>query len=187
MGYLIYGRRFSNGTDVLPKEYTILDYVENISTSFIRTGYIINNNDIIEIDFTPSAYTGIKFICGGSNVSVGVNNFFLATTLQQWQYRPSSSFQFKAGKRYNVRFGSGLLEVNGQALSMNKGTISNTTFSLFSDNGADSRRFLGKIHAVNVKGKISFIPCKNSENIIGFYNLYDKLFLKSNSTPFNGG
>ena len=186
---MIWHRRRGVGKkeDVLPSGYTRLDYVENTSNSYLRPGVYISNDDIIEIEFTPSAYSGLKFICGGANVSSGVKNFFLATTLQQWQYRPSSSYTFSAGTKYKVRFGSGLFEVNGQSKNIDKGSINSVSLALFTDNTLDSRRFLGKIHSVKIEGKINYIPCKDETNNVGFYNTYDKNLYLSQANPFVGG
>lgn len=172
---------------ILPSGYTKLDYVANTSNSYLLPGITISNSDIIEIEFTPSAYSGLKFICGGSNTAAGTANFFLATTLQQWQYRPSSAYTFQANVKYKVRLGSGLFEVNGQVINITKGNINNTQFALFTDNTLDSRRFLGKIHSVKVDGKLNYIPCKNINNSVGFYDTYTKQLYLAKANPFVGG
>lgn len=189
MSWLTNRRRGAGKKDesILPSGYTKLDYVANTSNSYLRPGITISNSDIIEIEFTPSAYSGLKFICGGANTSAGAANFFLATTLQQWQYRPSSAYTFQANVKYRVRLGSGLFEVNGQAINIPKGNISIVSFALFTDYGLDTRRFLGKIHSVKVDGKLNYIPCKGENNNVGFYDTYTKQLYLSQANPFVGG
>lgn len=175
-------------SSILPDGYTLLDSVENTSDSHINDNTIyIDNDDVIEIDFTPSSYSGLKFICG-TNAGAGTTKFFLATTLQQWQYRPSHSYTFAAGTRYNVKLGSGIFVVNGEFQTIQSGNIEDTPFSLFTDTSSDTRRFLGKIHSFKVDGKINLIPCISPTNVVGFYNAVTGRFYGSQSTnPFVGG
>ena len=187
----------------LPEGYTQIEYITTDGTAYIDTGITVAETDTLDFSFTDtSTPTTVMFITG-RNGSDGAEVYFVspASSLVQWKGRPSS-FTLAKGLEYNVVLKSGeftFTNVYGTTTkTFTGGNVSTTGTCLIGagwsgTNTVDSRKFIGNISKWQIKDssnnlRFNGVPCYNSNNVYGLYDVIGENFYPSIGTSdFTGG
>lgn len=195
---------------VLPEGYTRLEYIENpLGTSaYFDTGIIPNNNIGFEIDwmsydeigtsdygcimgcryssnqqdFQISSYTGNAGWSGTLRLGFSGNNYNASL--------PAKNTRFTASLKNGTRYKCGTSDITTTASLSSTYTI--VVFSLRvtfspSNQNAHGRLYELKLYSGNTL-TAHYIPCTNSSEQVGVYDLVSETFKKSgNSTSFVAG
>ena len=193
----------------LPSGYKQLKYIESTGTQYINTGITGNQNTraIIDFDFTLNNSTTTFTLFGSresasSNANIGIiwgvyqGNYGLNidfgnySTMRAFYQTSSENTKYKADISKNGRY---LYDANNNLLASN--TTSNTsTFTtldnilLFKEYGEPSgaRGYTGKIYSCKIYNNDTlvrnFIPCKNSSNVVGMYDIVNNVFYGNEGT-----
>jgi len=185
----------------LPSGYTQVEYIKSTGTQYINTGFTPNQDTKVEIDFIMDDYTGKAIY--GSRVTADNSTF---SAMLQGQNN-NSSFQYNTSAVTNT-----IAYTNGQSYKVvqdkNKlyvdGTLEHTftyanftcpgSLYIFSVNQSGTTPFFGKISVKSFKiwdnGTLvrNFIPCTDSNNVLGLYDtVNDKFYSNQGTGTFTAG
>lgn len=196
----------------LPPGYTALKYVENPlgNSAYVNTGILTGNNIGFYIDALSydefSSGDPITFGClfggrYGSNSSDFQLSTFTAENHSTWHgtlRRGTSSQNYNAYLPYQTRFQASLsgttYTINGDQYT----TATNITSTrqrniyLFALNNANSVEQNGHARVYrfwltnNGTKVIDYYPCKDSNEVVGFYDLVNEVFVPPTSGTFTG-
>lgn len=195
-------------TITLPAGYTRLAYIQSTGTQLINTGYVAQETDSIEVDYTITdlSRTGDKFIIGAQpiadNPNVGLwietyddsNTWYVRYGSPQSVHINSSASQlsgtFIVSKNSFVVNGTKILEPSFNNMSPNPMTI----FSRYSANGTIPATGASvQISAVRVKNGNSIVhkyisARRNSDNVLGMYDTVNgQFYTNQGSGTFTAG
>lgn len=189
-----------SGKLILPSEYTWLPEIYG-SGAYIDTGYLPNNNTKVLLKATlPQQSSYPTALLGSRNADSTPDNSFniwcitnsafrfdLQTTQNTINEPPIGNFEIEAGK--------GSFRINGSSITctqpISQSNYNLTIFSQMCPSGIDTRYTKMYLQYCAILGEAEgalqrlFVPCKNSSNIYGVYDLITKSFYSSaNNTPF---
>lgn len=181
-------------SNVLPNEYTQVEYIQNTGLQYIDTGYFDTKETKVELDFvytdlyynqTTSYYTGAN---AGNLVVINEQGYMGVAG--------STSTEILATKneRYNItlyrdinNLRSGV--INGIELTGTVGSSYSTIpFMLFSLGGSETAsRICYKLYSCKIYYQDTlvrdFVPCyRKGDNVAGLYDLVEKKFYTNNGT-----
>ena len=171
----------------LPSGYTQLDYIESTGTQFINLDYLVKQNTKLEIEYQTERIGG-NTLFGASNNNMNYYASGLAgSTSQTGQDYPTT---IKVSTNLSTEKTSLLWErsqvtYNGNVVVGNFG-LENSKLVLFKN-----RRWpndMGKVKLykfIAYDGNIiaaNYIPCKNSNNEIGLYDVVSNTFYGNSGT-----
>lgn len=173
----------------LPDEYTQLDYIASTGIQYIDTGIIPNQNTGFEIEFLSN--NEISSTSGEFGAILGAREKSSVNELQLTSYTTKDS-----GHNGTLRFGSNSYDANISVGEKNKITLKNkvctsnnvvqtlegeftspSTLSLFALNQNGTATQFGSVRIYSCKiydgNKLvrDFVPCINSSNEAGLYDL----------------
>ena len=187
----------------LPEGYTQIEYITTDGTAYIDTGITVAETDTLDISFTDTSTPTTAMFITGRNGSDGQTMYFVSpsSSLIQWKGRPTGVTLAK-GLEYNIVLKSGEVTYTNVYGTTTKtftgGAISDTGTCLIGAgrSGAttiDSRKFIGNISKWQIKDsnndlRFNGIPCYNSNNVYGLYDVIGNNFFPSIGTSdFTGG
>ena len=182
-------------TRILPEGYTQLDYIESDGTQYIDTGFIPDSNTKIDLDVAYTTLTTSVSYVVGAYVANGNRNNIYASSSQAWsagygeKYGVSST-TINTDQKYNVILDKNKLYIDGSlAVVLQSQTFNNTVNAyLFARNqGNEVTAFASiKLYRCKIYDNDTlvrdFIPCKNSNNEVGLYDLVTKTFFENQGT-----
>lgn len=180
-------RLMEMGGSLLPRGYTQLEYIVNPSTAYINTNIALADTDSLRIVFTAS---NTSFFITGRNGSSATARMFVLYNRQQWNTRPSSSFNIADAQKHDLLMSNGSITIGNVGKTFTGGTIQDTGSIVICaawDNtgiALDSRRMEGKIYLVEIKDtngdyRFNGIPAKDSGGSVGLYDIVTQAFFTS--------
>lgn len=188
----------------VPKTYTVLDYIQSSGTQYIDTGFQSTLGWKIELDWmftvAPTSQQRILGLEAGSS-----HREYLLANADKWQFGyvsgSSSVGSIVANAKYHVEMstvsGNGYLSVDGITLSSNSAVFSEHTATnvyLFALNaGAVSNSAKGQLYSAKLYDHTGtlvrdYVPCKNSEGVIGLYDKVNgKFYTNAGTGTFTAG
>lgn len=187
---------------ILPAEYQQVDYIESSGTQYIDTGYKPNERSEYELDFEFAEFyesiTGFVFGSRISGTQEATGFTANVSSINKYNYLGRGSFyaeirnnELSLNTNYNFKIKNDGFIVNGITKDTTQNTLTGiATFNLYifnSNNGSLStgskiklKKF--KIYENNVTVK-NFIPCyRKSDNVVGLYDLVNKVFYTNAGT-----
>ena len=190
---------------LLPKEYTQVDYIQSSGTQYIDSGILPSENIGFEIDFTPHNdmnRTTARTIFGSRTTwksngyqlttytegSLNGGHFLFGTNNTASLIRHSAYMQKDV--RCQISFLNGVFKsANGNETNI-QGTFSNVNKNIYLFGCIENRPFelstttlyRLKFYDNNVLVR-DFIPCyRNSDNVVGLYDLVNNTFYTNQGT-----
>ena len=183
----------------LPSGYTSVDYIESSGTQYIDTGYKHNTSKTsyelnISIDTLSNPFNtlfGARTTYNNSDAYyLGVKNDYSTFGCIGGNHQNSIGWNVSVGTKYNIIYNATGLIVDGTTYSMP--SQSNTTCSyndcIFALNeaGTIKEQIKCKLYSFVIKedGKLVryFVPCLNSNNEVGLYDLVNDTFYTNQGT-----
>nr|DAJ75853.1 MAG TPA: hypothetical protein [Caudoviricetes sp.] len=193
-------------TKILPEGYTQVEYIESTGTQYIDTNYLFNNVDL-EIKFQSSSdYPTEQILLGGRDYAgsiteskdftiwlhadknkIGIHNMKIDTKYQDCaSFLEPSILEYKVNNLENEIYMNNTLVYSFSGIDTNVCEKSTYLFGARTDDYLDSRTFKGKIYYLKVSKDNEivkyYIPCKNSNNEIGMYDLVTNTFFGNSGT-----
>ena len=179
-----------------PYGYTRLEYIESNGNQWIDTGVKACMNKIRCVcDMTPLNGNDTAFF--GSR-----GTYYLFYKVSDNYFWPTSKCEnisgtLVVGNKYHVDWNKGQLEVAGddgvhQTASRSNSTQDSSNMYIFNFNPTDSRSTTAKLYYfdIYIDDVIvrKFIPCKrNSDNVVGLFDVVNNVFYASGSQNFIAG
>ena len=180
----------------LPNGYIELEYIESTGTQYINTGFIPKYNTRIVFDAQPISVSGWSGLFGNRNAnSQTASQAFLAACSSATQFR---SDYYGQAKTLNVstvltRFTA---DKNKNVFSVLGKTVTNTASTaqskikayIFCINNSGRAQYFIKARGYSCQVYDNnnlirdYVPCKNSNSQIGFYDLIEKKFYNNAGT-----
>lgn len=187
--YKIYG---NTKQEILPSGYTQVDYIESTGTQYIDTNYYGNLNTEIKAKAITTISTNRQLFGDITDNSKGISCNISISSNQTSRFGSKSvSLNFQNYISLNTIFditeNKNGIYVNGtQVATFNETTSFNTEKTLFllNRNGSivsTTNAWIGKLYFCKIydNGVLvrDFIPCyRNSDNVIGLYDLVNDVF-----------
>lgn len=181
-------------------DFIEVEYIENISTAYIDTGFVPNNNTRVETQAIPSALNTVLF---GARKLAAVKNaktftlWFLNDTIRtDFNGTSSNVLSPSAYTLYTIDKNKNVTTVNGTTKTITNGTFSSEyTMYIFNVHqpSAETRYFIGKLKSyfkIYDNGTLvrDFVPAYQVST--GKYGLLDKVnnvfYLSPNGVEFSG-
>jgi len=186
----------------LPSGYTRLSYIESTGSQYLDTGFKHNQNTRVVVDAQvtsqPSSHAWL-FEGRDSTASGSKSVFLLSGSTWNSDYSSSNNrYAFSSitiTERLSIDYNKNSLTINGYNKTWTATTFqSNTNLALFACNtaGTISGYVSAKMYSCQIydNGTLirHYVPCKNSSNVAGFWDLVNKEFCAStSSTAFVAG
>ena len=178
----------------LPAEYTQLDYITSDGNAFIDAGIILGKNYKVDVDFVNNVVRNVEQpIVSIWTTSSNWWNLFIDSSGVLDFYAKGHNYlgEVAIGEKQKlniIRDNNKIMVIkNGESfpISVNDTEVNNTTLKLFKrgDNQGDSRISIlaTSVYDNNILVR-NFIPCKNSNNVIGMYDLANGVFYANAGT-----
>lgn len=200
INYQIYG---NSKQEELPDGYTQLEYIESTGTQYIDTGINPDRTSRFELNFIQTTHnTSIMGAYSNNNnrvqafrggVSGTDSSFFEFRTFSDTSHRDyDSNILYSSDTKFNVVFDIKNLKgiVNGDVVNltdMEGGDISSSVWLFCANNAgsiatASNSKLYSYEHYKNDNLIQKLIPCKNSSNVIGMYDLVNGVFYTNQGT-----
>jgi len=190
----------------LPKEYTKIPYITNPSTAYINTKVSANSNLRLDLTFSINnlqSSTQTYPIFGGrqSTTTNVFGGWYSSGVSTMYGHYGSRGYNEGHG---NIKILDGLESNTIYKYSMNKNNLSvdeyNTVmtsytfttdipiylFAINTNGNIDNRRLLGNVYMCQIWDNDilvrNYVPCKDSNNVCGLYDLCNDDFYASNSS-----
>ena len=179
----------------LPIGYKELEYIESVGGQYVDTGFIPTNNTVVECDFqltnTDTANRCIFGVVGQFSFRYyGSGPFFRSNGGNNMDF-PTS---IDASAKHRVRKTATLCQLDEYSVTNTSGTVSKTMLIFAQKSQSNVAQYFSmvKIYAFSIfessKKVADYIPCKNPDSKIGFYDLVTETFiLNSGSGSFTAG
>ena len=184
----------------LPSGYTECSYVRSNANAWFATNlYLTSKSEVIaDLQFEGSA--GNVYGCyTGSNAS---DNFCLyagsasSDAYIRWDGHLYRAFRPTSGTRYKIRHSWNGFVVDGTAetnpFTDNPDSVFTCANPFYVGNLANSSaaKLKGRIYRLTVKTNggvvMDLVPCQNSSNVCGLYDVIGRTFYQSQGTAFTG-
>lgn len=177
----------------LPSGYTQLEYIESTGTQYIDTGFAPTNNTFTTIDYEKlgNGDVNVQYLFGVYNIGYGYAvQLNSGSSAYIWGSTDSGGGQpvNPLNTRNKIQFSKDGFYRDGVELA----TLPTTTFTasktmyLFWTNGTSRDKIRAKIYSCQImdndKLVRNFIPCKNSNNVIGMYDIVNDTFYTNQGT-----
>lgn len=191
-------------TRILPEGYSQLEYIESDGSQYVDTGIYLNSDDLkIKTKiYTASMPSSEQDILGNQD---SATNRFVFGLYGGYVFGYSRSTEVSDPNiASSVYSGANTLEIemnydyshNIRELTVNSSTETrvqnarisnnNNTIKIFDNGSVSANRFAGKLFFMQlyIDGELAhdYIPCKNSNNEAGLYDLVGKVFLGNSGT-----
>lgn len=180
----------------LPNGYTQLEYIESTGTQYIDTGYNVTNNTKVEMDCRIyTAPSNQIFLFGVTNSTTGNAGRYGVTYISgRWRnVTADSQYDFPSsvatGRHIVIKEGNNC-NIDGVQGNTTSSTvfISTRTLPLFCRRrGTNLNAFASMLlYSCSITEKdntiFNFIPCKNSLNEVGLYDIVNNQFYPNAGT-----
>ncbi len=192
----------------LPAGYTEVEYIESTGTQYISTGIKPTENMEIDLEFELPKYQSTRWIFGSKyNKKIGASNnyiqfsmFINSNTSCRAAYKTNfSDVSYTVGTKsiFGIKAKTGDVycdtstakistssTISGSAVNFS----SNPVIMLFANNseGTAENKISGKLYFFKIYDngilKRDFVPCTNSSNVAGLYDLASNSFFHNNGT-----
>lgn len=185
----------------LPIGYTILEYVEFTGQQYVDTGIIPTQDTTIKMTFDRADETA-RYLFGAvsSDNKASVTGYQSGVGNGTWRFGAASARPaVTAGVKHEIVIDKTGILWDG-SIKRYAGTVGTFTApvslvlgtSKSASGSIGTVRHIGKMYAFQMLDGddliADYIPCKNRENVCGFYDAVGKAFIPSASdTPFEGG
>lgn len=179
--------------------YTRLTYIECTGAQYINTGYIVQEDDIIEMDYISTSSTSDEKALFGSYDDNGSIWYLLYSNTAYIRYGSSSSISSSnARQKYHVKLQKGSVDIDGTTSTLSYEQMPSSPLYLFARNGNNSDvemygycKSLG-FRIVKTSGEMvmNLKPYKrDSDGTIGMLDLISGRFFENNGNgeAFVGG
>lgn len=203
--YKIYGNSVQL---LLPEEYQQVEYIESTGTQYIDTGYVVQEDDELELDYkiTQLSQEGDKMLFG-SKRDISGGGIWVETygSVNKWYVRfgqTTSTSLESVSSQYEgtLKIKKNEFIINGtKVLSLSFDSMPTTSLELFGRTNESEVLMGSYVQIRNFKitrnSEIirQFIPCyRKSDNVIGMYEIIENkfytnqgtgTFLKGNNAP----
>lgn len=182
----------------LPSGYTGCEYVRGNADAYFETLLHLDSESEVVADLQFEGVAGNVYGCfSGTNAN---NNFSLyagaSSTNGYIRYDGEMERAFRPvnGIRYTIIHNKNGFWANGeqQCTAFSTSAFScDAPFTVGSLSGSTSAKFKGRMYRMTVKkgGQtvLDLVPCKNSSNVYGMYDVVGRMFYTSAGTDFSGG
>ena len=179
----------------VPTGYTRLDYITGDGSAYIDSEITLDQDDNILVKFKAN-YTASTSIFGYRN-SATSNNIMLFmggspnTIFEDFNNSDYASYRLSSttvdGSDYIAEISKNVRKITRVSdntviatnTTANTDTISTGNAYVFFGGGAPTGtgKFRGSIHSVVVQGKLNLVPAKDSNNVVGMYDIINDRFL----------
>lgn len=179
--------------------YTRLTYIECDGQQYINTGYIVQEDDVIEMDYISTSSTSDEKALFGSYDGNGSIWYLLYSNAAYIRYGSSTSVSVSnARQKYSVKLKKGSADIDGTSSTLSYEQMPSSPLYLFARNGNNSDvemygycKSLG-FRIIKSTGEVvmNLKPCKrDSDGAIGMLDLVTGVFFGNNGSgePFVGG
>ena len=184
----------------LPSGYTQLDYIRGTGSSYFDSGFNATYRTRVEAKFNVESN---GWLYGSRNATTGSGTQQFAAFVYNATQFYSSYFKTTVyGQAYSTR-GKVVIDHNRNVLQYNDVAVTNTSRTsgacaipmyIFSVNtsGEAGTCLTGKLYYFKIYDNDvlvrDYVPCKDSNGVVGLYDLVNASFISSaTSTPFEGG
>lgn len=179
--------------------YTRLTYIECTGEQYINTGYVVQEDDVIEMDYISTSSTSDEKALFGVYDGNGSIWYLLYSNTAYIRYGSSDSVSVSnAMQKYHVKLKKGSADIDGTSTALSYEQMPSSPLYLFARNNNDSRvgmygycKSLGfRITKSSGEVVMNLKPCKrDSDGVIGMLDLVSGQFLENNGSgePFVGG
>lgn len=187
MAVFITGAGIAPNLSGLPSGYTQLEYIESTGTQYIDTGIIPTDETKIEVYFQLTNISSNRVIFGVvgqfSLRWVSANEYFRVVTGSQANF-PTSIDGLGEHKAIITKTTS---NIDGTQKTQNTNTVTNPIFISAYNNGSAATiyamcKYWYFKHYEGENLMHEFIPCKNSSNEIGLYDVVSQSFFANSGT-----
>ena len=182
--------------DLIPDDYTVLEYIQSTGTQYIDTGYKVKSTDRVEMTMEVTSTPSAQIMAFGSSAT-GNNERYVVT------YIPSSSYWRQGHGNYQYNFpvslgvlGKHTIVKHGNTCTIDDltGSTTDETFTsqyalyLFARNTAGSAVNLGSFRLYSCQiysGSTlvrSFYPVRHRNGLIGLYDVVGQAFYGNSGT-----
>ena len=179
--------------------YTRLTYIECTGEQYINTGYVVQEDDVIEMDYISTSSTSDEKALFGVYDGNGSIWYLLYSNTAYVRYGSSDSVSVSnARQKYHVKLKKGSADIDGTSTALSYEQMPSSPLYLFARNNNDSRvemygycKSLGfRITKPSGEVVMNLKPCKrDSDGVIGMLDLVSGQFFENNGSgePFVGG
>lgn len=199
LGYKVYG---DSKQQILPDGYTQLEYIESTGTQYIDTGINPDRTSRFELKFIQTTHnTSIMGAYSNTNnrvqafrggVSGTDSSFFEFRVFSDTSHTDYSNVLYSSDTKLNVVFDIKNLKgiVNGNVVNladMGGGDISYPVWLFCANNAgsvatASNSKLYSYEHYKNDNLIQKLVPCKNSSNVVGMYDIVNGVFYQNAGT-----
>lgn len=187
------------GSIRLPSGYRRLDYIESTGTQYIDTGFIPNQDTRINLTTSPTsvaeANDGVGFIPYGAGAAYNNSAFECYTSASQYEFNFGSYNTFigspAVGQKLQISHNKNQITLTA-GNTQSTATLTANTFTaprnmiLFGINRATPLKGLLKLYSCQIydNGTLirDYVPCKNSSDESGLYDLVNQQFYSNAGT-----
>lgn len=179
----------------LPNGYTQLEYIESTGTQYIDTNIIGNSNLSIEASMQMTSALTWRWLfssrigASGNLASIGLETGDSTTALRGEYGNQTYAYNVNPTTLLNINFNKNICNVNSISKTYNVETFeSNCNLIIFGRNNSGTitsfsyaKLYYFKIYNNDILVR-NFIPCKNSSNEIGLYDVVSQSFFANSGT-----
>lgn len=182
----------------LPSGYTEANYVRGNANAWFETELYMTSEGEVIADLQYEGSSGNTYGCYSG--SAATNNFCLyagspsSSAYIRYNGEVVRAFTPANGTRYKIIHNKNGFWANGTqyANAFSTATFTCTEhFMVGQLSGSTSAKFKGRIYRITVKDNgqtvMDLVPCKNSSNVYGLYDVVGRHFYDSDGTAFTGG
>lgn len=180
---------------VIPSGYTQLKYIySDGSGQYVDTGYIATQTTNIECDFMVTQHNSnlLNYVYGeytsGKACAIYISSSTNVYGLLYGNADRNTNIPRVFNEKVHSILNSAEFSINGTTESVGGGTFTATnTLYLFKGNGSSRPGMIGRIYYMLIRearGVVSryLIPCLNSQNQVGFYDIITEQFYTNGGT-----
>lgn len=182
----------------IAETYTRLTYIECTGQQYINTGYVVQEDDVIEMDYISTSSTSDEKALFGSYDGNGSIWYLLYSNTAYIRYGSFTSISVSnARQKYHVKLKKGSADIDGTSSTLSYEQMPSSPLYLFARNNKDSDvemygycKSLGFRIIKSGEVVMNLKPCKrDSDGAIGMLDLVTGVFFGNNGSgePFVGG
>lgn len=194
-GRSVYPTFSTDNLNMLPPEYTRLEYIESSGTQYIDTLFLPNQNSRVVLDAYFLEGTATKAIFGARNDTNKVLDAFglwnwTGTHFSTYYAASSSDVAVVPTGRHKIDKNRNVTTIDDVSVEQEKATFqANYSLVLFSFNnsdGIDERMVSMRLYSCKIydNGVLirNYVPCKNKNGTLGLYDMINRRFYKNSGS-----
>lgn len=194
-GRSVYPTFSTDNLNMLPPEYTRLEYIESSGAQYIDTLFLPNQNSRVVLDAYFLEGTATKAIFGARNDTNKVLDAFglwnwTGTHFSTYYAASSSDVAVVSTGRHKIDKNRNVTTIDDVSVEQEKATFqANYSLVLFSFNnsdGIDERMVSMRLYSCKIydNGVLirNYVPCKNKNGTLGLYDMINRRFYKNSGS-----